>query len=114
METDRGERLERAVATLDGLIELARSLDLRDSAQFLAMARLNLLIDLNGITDHEFRSFCGALEGAADGQRRAAPLPRSARRRRSEPVPGEGSALGKAWRGADVAARHASRTRVKR
>jgi hypothetical protein len=114
MEMSRAERLEQAVTTLSDLVALTRSLGLSDSAQFLAMARLNLLIDLNGITEPEFRSFCVALEGEAAGQRRTSPLARSARRRRAKSAQGEEPASGRMRRGAEPASRHASRTRLKR
>ena len=115
METNKAERLEQAVAALDDLIALTRRFALHDSAQFLAMARLNLLIDVNGITDREFRSFCVALEHEAERRKgRVPPLPRSARRRRTEPTQSEETSLGKTWRGAELTSRHASRTGVKR
>ena len=60
METNKAERLEQAVATLDELIELAEGCGLRESAQFLAMAKLHLQIDLNEVTDIEFRALCDA------------------------------------------------------
>src|SRR5204862_6158828 len=63
METSMAERLEQAVATLNDLIELTSDSGLRDTAQFLAMARLHLLIDLHDVTDAEFRALCDALEG---------------------------------------------------
>lgn len=68
METSKAERLERAVATLTDLIELTNDSGLRDSAQFLAMAKLHLLIELNEVTDAEFRALCDALEGKAGRQ----------------------------------------------
>lgn len=93
METSMAERLEQAVATLNDLIELTGNAGLRDSAQFLSMARLHLLIDLNEVTDVEFRALCDALEGKSgrhqDGARRA-PL---ARNRRD----GELRAMRRAW-----------------
>ncbi len=69
METNMGERLEGAAATLNDLIALAREAGLHETAQFLAMAKLNLLIDINGITDGEFRAFCDALEGRRSSRR---------------------------------------------
>ena len=62
METNI-ERLEQAVATLNDLIALTQSADLRESTQFLAMAKLHLLMDLNGVSDQEFRALCDLLEG---------------------------------------------------
>src|SRR5690349_8459063 len=63
METNVDEQLKGAVATLNGLIAMTEKLGLRDSAQFLAMAKLHLQLDLNGVSDNEFRALCAALEG---------------------------------------------------
>jgi hypothetical protein len=83
METSRDERLEQAIATLNELIELTEGCGLRESAQFLAMARLHLLIDLNEVTDAEFRALCTLLEGKAgkprDSASARAPLGRNRR-----------------------------------
>lgn len=62
METSMDERLERAVATLNELIGLIGGCGLGQSAMFLEMARLQLKLDLHGITDEEFGAFCTALE----------------------------------------------------
>jgi hypothetical protein len=106
METSTDERLEQAISTLNDLIALTRNLDLRDSAQFLAMAKLNLLMDLNGVTEQEFRALCNTLEG--DTGRRAPSRRPSARRQRSET-----SESGRTSRAPEQASLHASRTRVK-
>jgi hypothetical protein len=110
MEANTEERLEQAVATLNDLIGLANGCGLHDSAQFLAMARLNLLLDLNGITEAEFRALCTTLEGetgAGGWPRLRRPKP-SARRQRTEIPDG-----GRTRRGPD-ASQHASRTGLKR
>ena len=65
METNMDERLERAVATLDDLIHLVRALGLGESALFLGMAKLQVQLDLHGITDEEFGAFCDAVENGA-------------------------------------------------
>ena len=104
MEASTDERLEQAVATLNDLIAFTRGCGLHDSAQFLAMARLNLQIDLNGITEAEFRALCVSLEGET-GVRRPKP---SARRPRSETPKS-----GRTRHGTD-AALNASRTGLKR
>jgi hypothetical protein len=54
--------LERAIATLTGLAELAKAHGLGNSALFLDMAKLQLQLDLHGITDAEFGALCEALE----------------------------------------------------
>lgn len=83
METNMVERLEEAVAKLNELIDLTSGFGLRESAQFLAMAKLHLLIDVNEVTDAEFRALCAALEGKArkpaDAVRVRAPIGRSRR-----------------------------------
>jgi hypothetical protein len=63
MGTNTDVRLEQAVATLNGLMELACELGFAESALFLAMAKLHLQIDLNGVTDHEFRALCDLVDG---------------------------------------------------
>ena len=65
METNRDERLEQAVATLNELIDLIGDCGSGQSVMFLEMARLQLKLDLNGITDEEFGAFCEALENGA-------------------------------------------------
>jgi hypothetical protein len=111
METSTDERLERAVAAVNDLIAFTRSCGLDDSAQFLAMAKLNLLMDLNGITETEFRALCSSLEGetGAGGRRGARRRQSSARRPRTET-----SESGRTRRGPDgLASLHASRTGIK-
>lgn len=62
MEASKDEELRRAVSTLAGFIDLTESCGLDDTARFLAMARLSLLMELNGISEHELRAFSDALE----------------------------------------------------
>jgi hypothetical protein len=62
METSTDERLERAIAALDEMIELVRGCGMSQSELFLDMAKLQLRLELNGITDDEFTAFCDALE----------------------------------------------------
>jgi hypothetical protein len=75
METNI-ERLEQAVATLNDLIALTQAADLRESTQFLAMAKLHLLMDLNGVSDQEFRALCDLLEGRKPPRRTRRGAPR--------------------------------------
>ena len=84
METNTAERLEQAVAALNDLITLTRGCGLRDSAQFLAMAKLHLLMDLNGVSDVEFRALCDALEGKAKSGARSARTRGTATRNRRD------------------------------
>ena len=62
MEANTDERLEQAVATLNGLIELMHANGRGDSVLFLEMAKLQVQLDLHGITDEEFCALCDALE----------------------------------------------------
>lgn len=62
METSTDERLEGALATLDDLIGLVRAGGFRQSELFFEMAKLQLRLELNGVTDAEFSAFCDALE----------------------------------------------------
>jgi hypothetical protein len=62
METNRDERLEQAIASIDDLVALVGEAGLGQSQLFLEMAKLQLQLDLNGITDEEFNAFCDALE----------------------------------------------------
>src|SRR5947208_15663309 len=61
METNADERLERAIGIVEELIGLVRETG-SQSQMFLEMARLQLQLDLNGITEDEFGAFCDALE----------------------------------------------------
>ena len=63
METSKAGLPEDPIASIDRLIEFARSQGFGDSVQFLAMARTQLLIEINSITDAEFRAFCDWLDG---------------------------------------------------
>ena len=62
MQTNMDERLEQAVATLNTLIDRIGACGLGESVLFLEMAKLQLKLDLNGVTDEEFGVFCNALE----------------------------------------------------
>jgi hypothetical protein len=110
MEASTDERLEHAVATLNDLIAFTRGCGLRDSAQFLAMAKLNLLMDLNGITEQEFHALCVSLESetSAGGRRGVGRRQSSARRPRPE------TSENRRTRRAADASLHASRTGLKR
>ena len=85
METSRDEQLSNALATLNDLIALMRGFDLDETAQFLAMAKLNLLMDLNGISDEELLALCEALESGDVGKK---PRRRAGRKRATADLPG--------------------------
>jgi hypothetical protein len=63
METSKAESPDQAVAALNWLIALTQERGLHESAQFLAMAKTQLLIEINGISDVEFQAFCDWLDG---------------------------------------------------
>jgi hypothetical protein len=79
METSKVEPLDAAAATLSDLIQLMQDCGLRDTAHFLAMAKTQLLIELNGISDSEFRALCDWLEGRQAPERREATAARTRR-----------------------------------
>jgi hypothetical protein len=94
MGTSTAGQLKRAVATLNKLFRLARDAGLADTAQFIAMAKLHLLMDLNGVSDTEFRALCDHLEGNADKRGRVAPGRGTTARNRRE---AEMRLTGRAW-----------------
>ena len=102
MEANKDERLEQAVATLNRLIELMHANGLGDSVLFLEMAKLQVQLDLHGITDEEFIALCDALH---DGTLRPAsgtePPPSYPRPRREGDLRGQR----RAWQCAQGAAR---------
>ena len=62
MGANTDERLEQAITIMEELTALVRAAGLGQSELFLEMAKLQLQLDLNGITDEEFGAFCDALE----------------------------------------------------
>jgi hypothetical protein len=61
MEQNRDGQLEQIIAVTDELIVLARAAG-SQSGMFLEMARLQLLLEYNEITEAEFGALCAALE----------------------------------------------------
>jgi hypothetical protein len=110
METNTAEQLRQAVATLNKLFRLARDAGLADTAQFLAMAKLHLLMDLNGISDREFRALCDHLEGKAAKPSRLAPSRGAAARNRRE---AEMRLTGRAWQCSGEGAPRGGRKRAR-
>lgn len=69
MGTSKAGSPEDTVATLSRLIGQLQDLGFTESALFLAMAKTQLLIELNGVTDAEFRALCDWLDGKHPGTR---------------------------------------------
>jgi len=105
METNTAERLEQAVATLNALIDLTYRSGLTDTAEFLAMAKLHLQIDLNGISDQEFRALCDHLEGKTGSGGHLAPNRGATARNRRE--------AGRAWQRSGEGAPRGGRKRAR-
>lgn len=94
MQQNMDESLEKAIALINGLIEVTKAHGLESSALFLDMAKLQLQLDLHGITDEEFGAFCDALEnGSIPPTTLAPPRGGHARPRRD----GELRAMRRAW-----------------
>lgn len=110
MGTNTAGRLERAVATLNDLIDLTRDSGLTETTQFLAMAKLHLLMDLNGVSDKEFRALCDALEGKTAKPGRLAPNRGATARNRRE---AEMRLTGRAWQCSGEGAPRGGRTRAR-
>jgi hypothetical protein len=90
MEASMDERLEQAVATLNELIGLMGANGHGESMMFLEMAKLQLQLDLNGITDVEFIALCDALEnGTLKAGSAARPASGYARPRREGDLRGQ-------------------------
>jgi hypothetical protein len=108
METNTAERLEQAVATLNDLIGLTAGCGLADTSQFLAMAKLHLQMDINGVSDAEFRALCDHLEGRrAKSPRTGRTRGATARNRRDA----EMRLTGRAWQCRDASPRSGRRAR---
>jgi hypothetical protein len=88
------EPLEQAIATLNRLIELAKAHGLGNAALFLDMAKLQLQLDLHGITDGEFAALCDALENGALTGNAIAPARAAYSRPRRD---GDLRTMGRAW-----------------
>jgi hypothetical protein len=110
METKKAEQLKRAVATLSKLFRLARDAGLADTAQFLAMAKLHLMMDINGVSDREFRALCDHLDGKAEKRGRLAPSRGATARNRRE---AEMRLTGRAWQCLGEAAPRGGRKRAR-
>ena len=109
MGANTDERLEQAIATLDDLIRRIGACGLSQSVFFLEMAKLQLRLDWNGITDAEFGAFCDAIQnGSLEPGTRARPgQPRA----RSE---GDLRGQGRAWQCANgIAVRRVGRRRAR-
>src|SRR5437016_7758422 len=108
METNMDERLEQAVATLNSLIDRIGACGMRQSVMFLEMAKLQLKLDLNGVTDEEFSALCDALESGTLPDTH--PQPGQPRARRDGDLRGQG----RAWQSANgIAVRRVGRRRVR-
>ena len=64
MTKDMAERLRAILAATDDHIDVLRSFGLDGTAQLLAIVKLDLQMQLHGISDEELDAFCEALESA--------------------------------------------------
>ncbi len=70
MQTNKAEpHDDDAGAKLDDLIRLMQDRGLAETAHFLAVARIQFLIESNEISDGEFRALCDWLDGKQPPER---------------------------------------------
>jgi hypothetical protein len=62
---DMAEQLQAIIAATDQHIRTLHALGFSSTAKLFAMAKLDLLVRMHGISEHEFRAFCDALESGA-------------------------------------------------
>ena len=79
MQTSKAEPLDEAAETFDRLIRLMQQRGLTESAQFVAIAKTQFLIESNDISDDEFRALCDWLDGKQPPERRNATPSRTRR-----------------------------------
>src|ERR1044072_1836929 len=72
MRTSMAEPLDDAGEDLDRLIRQMQDRGLAETAQFLAIAKTQFLIESNDISDAEFRALCDWLDGKQPPDRRNA------------------------------------------
>jgi hypothetical protein len=70
MQTSKAEPLDEMLEALDSLIRRMQERGLAESAQFLAIAKTQYLIESNDISDNEFRALCEWLDGKQPPERR--------------------------------------------
>ena len=59
------EQLQAIIAATDQHIRTLHALGFSSTAKLFAIAKLDLLVRMHGISEHEFRAFCDALEAGA-------------------------------------------------
>lgn len=70
MDTSKAESLDVAAETFDRMFALMQDCGFAETAQFVAMAKYQFLIERNGISDEEFRALCDWVEGKQPPERR--------------------------------------------
>ena len=90
----KDDGLERAIASIDEVIALVREAGFGQSELFLYMAKLQLQLDLHGITDDEFSALCNALESHQSAPAACEGVATHARPRRN----GDLRLMRRAWR----------------
>ena len=95
MQPDKAEQLSSIVAALTGYIDVVRSLELRETAVLLDMAKLDLQLKINAISDAELHALCEVIErqSTAPRGRRPSRLPRKLRAGKTRSAPTEPTSL---------------------
>lgn len=63
MQASTAERRDEAAEAFDCLIRLMQERGLAETAQFVAIAKTQYLIESNDVSDAEFRALCDYLDG---------------------------------------------------
>jgi hypothetical protein len=62
---DMAEQLQAIIAATNQHIRTLHALGFSSTAKLFAIAKLDLLVRMHGISEHEFKAFCDALESGA-------------------------------------------------
>ena len=62
---DMAEQLQAIIVATNQHIRTLHALGFSSTAKLFAIAKLDLLVRMHGISEHEFRAFCDALEAGA-------------------------------------------------
>lgn len=71
IDDDMARQLQAIITATDQHIRTLQALGLSGTAKLFAIAKLDLMMNMHGISEQEFRAFCEALEQGAATARKA-------------------------------------------